>query len=190
MRFPLGGNMPIEVACGKCGAKLRAPDNAAGRTAKCPKCGSPITVPSPVVEAELIEEVSQPSAATSGFQVSDEYRSAYRPPAPEPQTAGPASSAPAAGNLGDEFGMRMLLPVGRSWLAIVAGYLGLFSVLACPAPIALVFGILAMLDIRKHPQKHGMGRAIFGLVMGLLGTIALAIFVVEALINGLHSGRR
>lgn len=174
--------MPIEVACGKCGAKLRAPDSAVGRTAKCPKCASPITVPSSAVEAELVEEVSPPPFAPGPFapghgQASDEVRSAYRPPAPEPRSIAPAGGAPPA-NLGDEFAMRMLLPVGRSWLAIVAGYLGLFSLICVPAPLALVFGILAIRDIRKHPQKHGMGRAIFGLVMGVLGTIGLVFAII------------
>jgi len=177
--------MPIEVACGKCGAKLRAPDHAVGHSAKCPTCGSQITVPSPVVEAELVEEAfpqSYAPAPPTGPSDDDEYRSAYRPPAPEPQTAAADDSATApAGNLGDEFAMRMLLPVGRSWLAIVAGYLGLFSLICFPAPIALVFGILAIRDIRKHPEKHGMGRAIFGLVMGALGTIALLLLIVEVI---------
>jgi len=36
----------IEVACPKCMSRFNAPDNAAGRTAKCPNCGSPIEIPS------------------------------------------------------------------------------------------------------------------------------------------------
>lgn len=35
--------MPPPVTCASCGAKLRAPDNAAGSAFKCPKCGKPIT---------------------------------------------------------------------------------------------------------------------------------------------------
>lgn len=73
--------------------------------------------------------------------------------------------------------MRMLLPVGRSWWAIAAGYLGLFSLIVLPAPAALLVSLVAIWDIRRsksspHP-KHGMGRAIFGLVMGILGTLAI-----------------
>ena len=41
--------MPIEVHC-NCGKKLRAPDSAAGRRARCPACGSVMTLPSPVTE--------------------------------------------------------------------------------------------------------------------------------------------
>ena len=36
--------MPLSFACSSCGAKLRAPDNATGRTFKCPQCGMLVTV--------------------------------------------------------------------------------------------------------------------------------------------------
>lgn len=68
---------------------------------------------------------------------------------------------------------RVLLPVGRSGWAIAAGYLGLFSLLVAPAPLAIAAGLLALADMRRHPEKLGMGRAVFGLVMGALGTVAL-----------------
>ena len=80
-------------------------------------------------------------------------------------------------DLGQDAGMRMLLPVGRSGYAIAAGYLGLFSLLIFPAPLALLFGIIAVVDIRKHPSKHGMGRAVFAIGMGTLGTVALGMLV-------------
>ena len=56
--------------------------------------------------------------------------------------------------------LRFILPVGRSGYAIAAGYLGLFSLIVFPAPLALLFGILAVGDIRRHPKKLGMGRAV------------------------------
>jgi hypothetical protein len=88
--------------------------------------------------------------------------------APLPQRMSPPP------NLGDNAGMRLLLPVGQSGWAVAAGYLGLFSVLLLPAPLALILSIVALLDIQKSKstglRKHGTGRAIFGLVMGVLGT--------------------
>lgn len=81
--------------------------------------------------------------------------------------------------------MRLLLPVGRSPLSIIAGYLGLFSVLVIPAPFALLLGILAVMDIRRHPEKHGMGRAIFGIVMGGLVTLGVAVGILSAIISDL-----
>jgi hypothetical protein len=47
--------MSISFECAKCGKKLKAPDNAAGKTSKCPGCGSPVTCPEPVYDAEPIE---------------------------------------------------------------------------------------------------------------------------------------
>jgi hypothetical protein len=69
----------------------------------------------------------------------------------------------------------MLLPVGRSGLAIAAGYAGLFSLVIIPAPIALILSIVAIVDLKGHPEKHGWGRTIFGLIMGLIGTVILAV---------------
>jgi hypothetical protein len=84
----------------------------------------------------------------------------------------------------DDPAMRMLLPIGRSGWAIVAGYLGLLSVLLVPAPFALAVSIVAIRDIRKSRQdprpRRGMGRAVFGLVMGVLGTIGLLAMIISA----------
>lgn len=81
-------------------------------------------------------------------------------------------------SIGNDAGMRMLLPVGRSLWAIASGYLALFSLLLIPAPLALITGILAVLDIKKNPGKHGMGRAIFGIVIGALGTCLLLFLLL------------
>ena len=83
----------------------------------------------------------------------------------------------------ESVGMRMLLPVGRSGLAIAAGYLGLISILLIPAPIALAVSILALIDLRKNPELHGMGRAIFGIISGTLCSILLVVVVVMINLN-------
>jgi len=83
--------------------------------------------------------------------------------------------------LGDDPAIRMLLPVGRSGWAIAAGYLGLISVLCIPAPFALLTGILAIRAMNRNPKKHGMGRAVFGIVMGTLGTLGLVIILLDVL---------
>jgi len=84
-------------------------------------------------------------------------------------------------NVIDDPTMRMILPVGRSILAIAAGYAGLFSILLFPAPIALILGILAVIDIKRHPEKHGMGRAVFALITGGFFTVFLLLFVFLSL---------
>ena len=76
--------------------------------------------------------------------------------------------------------IKWLIPIGRSGFAIASGYLGLLSVLMIPAPFALLFGILALVDIKKHPKKTGKGRAWFGIVIGGLGTVLLVLSLIAA----------
>lgn len=96
----------------------------------------------------------------------------------------PLYRGPAPARMEDSVGMRMLMPVGRSFWAILAGYLGLLSLVIVPAPLALIVSIVAILDLRKSKAtdkpKYGMGRAIFGLIMGILGTVALLYFVLKS----------
>lgn len=89
----------------------------------------------------------------------------------------------------DSQAMRMIIPIDRSGLAVAAGYLGLVSILYVFAPFALVLGILAIRDIKKHPEKHGMGRAIFAVVMGGIFTVVLLISIVVSLIAIFVPGR-
>ena len=74
--------------------------------------------------------------------------------------------------------MRWIFPVGRSGLAIAAGYFGLFGLLVFPAPLALALGALAVIDLRRHPDKRGWGRAIFGITIGVAGSAILGIALV------------
>jgi hypothetical protein len=73
--------------------------------------------------------------------------------------------------------MQWLLPVGRSPFAIAAGYLGLLSFIPFVSYVAILIAVLAIIDLRRHPEKSGWGRVIFGLViaipMSLLYTVSL-----------------
>jgi hypothetical protein len=102
------------------------------------------------------------------------------------QTAGvligtPAAAPPTAPSLGDDAGMRLLLPVGRSGWAIIAGYLGLMGWLIVPlAPFALMTAELGRRQIAADPRKHGMGREIIGFIGRAIGTALLLFFVFAA----------
>jgi hypothetical protein len=74
----------------------------------------------------------------------------------------------------------MLLPVGRSPLSIVAGYVGLLSILLVFAPVALALGILALRQLQRTPGLYGRGRAIFAIVMGGVFTVVLIAVLVHA----------
>ena len=73
--------------------------------------------------------------------------------------------------------MEWLIPINRSPLAILAPYLGLFSVLLIPAPFAVIVGILALRDLKKNPTRKGAGRAWFGIIAGAIGSIFLLITI-------------
>jgi hypothetical protein len=92
-----------------------------------------------------------------------------------------------SGGIGDDAGIRLLIPVGRSGWAIAAGYLGLFSFVLIPAPLSMIVSAIAIRDIRRSrgtaKVKHGMGRAVFGLVTGVAGTVLLGIITFDML-NG------
>jgi hypothetical protein len=126
----------------------------------CPKCGAPND--DNAFRCVRCDEIVQQLAAQG--------------PAP-----GVAPARPK--NLGDDAAMRMLLPVGRSGLAIAAGYLGLCSFILFLGPIAILVGILAIRDLKAHPDKHGMGRAVFGIITGGLATLVLLALFVAAIVK-------
>lgn len=88
---------------------------------------------------------------------------------------------PRRRSIGDNAGVRALLPVGRSGLAIAAGYVGLVSFLVWPAALAaIILGILAIRDIKRNEGKHGMGRAIFALIAGGIVVVGFLVLVLSA----------
>ena len=79
----------------------------------------------------------------------------------------PAHPVAPPQDLGQSPVMRALLPVGRPWQAIVAGYVGLFAIfIVFLGPIAIGFGVWGI-----QAGGHGKGRSIFGIVAGVWGTV-------------------
>jgi predicted RNA-binding Zn-ribbon protein involved in translation (DUF1610 family) len=64
--------MPLSVACSSYGAKLRAPDNAIGRTFKCPNCGNQLAVAA--VSASRVERLGSPRMSEALDDVSIKRR--------------------------------------------------------------------------------------------------------------------
>jgi len=92
-----------------------------------------------------------------------------------------AAAQPQRRSIGDNAGIRALLPVGRSGLAIAAGYVGLASLVVWPAAlVAILLGILAIRDIKRNEGKHGMGRAIFALIAGGIVIVGLLVLIIAS----------
>ena len=73
--------MPIVVTCPKCPTKLSAPDSAAGKAVRCPKCGAAAPVPNllpaeemPVVEATVAPPKAKPKPVVADARDDDDDR--------------------------------------------------------------------------------------------------------------------
>lgn len=74
-----------------------------------------------------------------------------------------------------------LLPTGRTWQSIAAGYVALLAMfLWFLGPVAVGLGIWALTASRKS-GAHGRGRAIFAVVVGTLATFIMVAVVLQAL---------
>src|SRR5258708_7578566 len=88
--------MPIEFRCQKCGKLLRTGDETAGKQAKCPECGSIMSIPIP--EPQQPEPSIPPPipAALSGNPFGS-----FTSPLQQPETFNPYQ-APTSGGYGSD----------------------------------------------------------------------------------------
>jgi hypothetical protein len=84
---------------------------------------------------------------------------------------------------------RMLTPVDRPASAIVAGYLGLLSLLPLFGIAAILVSLVALRTLKANPDLSGRGRAIFGLVMGSVTTLVYAIPIIMVIYEAIQSAR-
>jgi hypothetical protein len=120
--------MPIAVLCPGCEARLNAPDTAAGKTVKCPKCQAPMVIPAPDPEPEP-EEV--PRRRPAAEREDDRPRKKRRPVDDEdedddhPRRKGkrkPAKAGPPVGLLVGGGLAALLLLVGGGFAAYWFGF--------------------------------------------------------------------
>jgi uncharacterized protein DUF4190 len=92
-----------------------------------------------------------------------------------------------------EKAVKWLIPIGRSGWAVASGYLGLLSCFPFVGLLfgiaAVVTGILAIRRAKKNPKMGGRGRAVFGIVMGIIGILFWGIGTI-ALIQNALSGKK
>lgn len=78
--------------------------------------------------------------------------------------------------------IKYILPVGRSGWAIAAGYLAFLNILfilsIVTAPVTLIFAYLGWRDIKKNPDKLGMGRIYFAVITSVLALLLLFLSIV------------
>ncbi len=89
---------------------------------------------------------------------------------------------------------RLVMPVDLPGSAIAAGYLGLgalFPLIGLPLGVfAIVCGVRALQRIELDPTLHGSGRAWFGIIAGVLGTVVWGLGVVVLVIGLIIDSQR
>ena len=102
-------------------------------------------------------------------------------PKPEPSPH-PAHQHPAQRGFGESpaGAVHWLLPTGRCWQSLVAGYVALFALVLWPlGPVALGLGVWALVRASRD-GSHGRGRSIFAVVVGLSATgLLLAVIATR-----------
>lgn len=147
--------------CNKCKKVVKYPESYEGQHRTCPHCAALI-----LFKKSENSNIQKVFCTNCGEQISNKIAIC------------PKCGVPTNDKSTNDAVTKFLLPVGRSPYAIIAGYLGLFSMLIVFAPLALIFGILAIKDIQLN-KTGGLGRAIFGTIMGSIFTIVLIIILIN-----------
>lgn len=186
--------MPITVECPTCAAKLRAPDTAAGKRIKCPKCAGIIPVPAAAVPPprEIEEQVA---AAPPRRRVEEDV---------EDRPSGSRAEVDEDGDFGDQPRRRGprrdaheteatgTFPMVLGIISIVFAALAIpLSLMSCCPPIAFVAGAMSGLALLLAgigivmgfmQQKRGLVCPTIGVGISM---IALIFVVVGVVIFGL-----
>lgn len=97
-----------------------------------------------------------------------------------PQPMGSQPVAPPERNRG----LEMVMPINRSGWALAAGYVALFSIpFVFLAPVAVILGIIGLLDLKKNPSRAGRGRCWFAVIYGGLTIVLSAIVLILSAMN-------
>lgn len=190
----------FKQACPHCGARYQFEENAAGRRARCKKCGDPFTVEVPesedagpiplMADDGFWDEASQAAEkATAPVAVAPGAAALTTPPmtaaAAPPYNAPPTSrtTLPRRDEEGDATGG--LIPY-KNPQALIAYYLGIFSFIPLLGVLiglaALILGIGGLRYRKKHPKVHGTVHAWIGILVGggfmlLWGAVVVLVIV-------------
>lgn len=100
------------------------------------------------------------------------------PTVPPPGADFPVPPAAPTPDHGPSTSMHWLLPVGRSWQSLLAGYMGIGGlVFAIAGYVGVLYGLATIgmgvwALIVARSGGHGSGRAVFGIIAGALTVVA------------------
>ncbi|MFD4655170.1 DUF4190 domain-containing protein [Kitasatospora sp. NPDC058444] len=168
-----------------------APDLSAGPPAARPAAPPPQAAPPQAVPPSAAPpQPPYPLPAGGWASVTPPAQSGFPPGHPYAQAPDPGQgpAAPVPGYVpGPEYGPGYVparVPAPTNGFAVGSLVTGLLLV----APLALVFGILALVQINRRKER-GSGMAVTGLVLGTIGTVLLAIGLGAADFSSARAGR-
>lgn len=161
--------MSFTIACSSCGAKLRVPDKAVGRTFKCPKCGNQVAV-SGVTSSRV-----EPSRSPKTSEAPDD-----EPTEGEPKAVDERGFSNAAFILG----VVSLVPSSIGLLISFFPCIGWFAVFPCI--LGLVLGAIGCAVALVY-QKRGIAFPLAGSITALAGiaTVVLWMTVCSGILGGI-----
>ena len=183
--------MPINVTCPSCSATLRAPDTAAGKQIKCPKCQTVITVPGATAPPESQMSPAPPppmASAAPAKAVVPDYEEDDRPRRrtrededdDRPRRRWRRSSGDGANQSSSNNGLSIGLGIGAIAMGLLAA---VFSLVPCcgafvawPAGgIGLLLGLIGLAVCLMAKEKNVGAMIMTGLGSLInVGAIALA----------------
>lgn len=137
--------MPITVQC-DCGKRLTAPDNSLGKRARCPSCGSTVTITAPTSDADNPFAYPDNSPNVTDSETADATTPRHSiPAASAPQPSGYSGIIRIIRETAVNSGYRitslgpgeLILEKGNMWLSIIFGAIAAyinFRVRVTPAP--------------------------------------------------------
>lgn len=190
--------MTIEFHCVQCGKLLRTSAEKAGLEAKCPGCGTSVTVPHPATDREDLDDFDEFYDDEFGSDY-DEFES---PPLP-----GRMKNCPMCGEQiqaaavkcrycgeeiyepGQSIGGAGGRTTGMAGTALGTGIASIVFSLCCgcfsiPLGIsAVTFGFLALSEIKRN-KMAGKGMAIAGIVCGFVSILLFVLILVLQIFSG------
>ncbi len=158
--------MPIEFTCSQCVSVLRVPDEHRGKQAKCPKCGSIISIP----------PESQPPTFTADGGIQPSYSQPLDHPQADPNKLG---QPPIANPYLPTAAVGYYAP-HRGGLILTLGILAIVCNLCCiPGIMAWVMGAGDLKKIKTgqmDPQGESLTSA--GMILGIVGTALVALLII------------
>lgn len=165
--------MSIEFRCTQCDKLLRTSDDTAGKQAKCPECGTLMTVPAANLSATLPGNQGKPVGAASPFGSSDQPSG---PPSDENPYQSPAQYGPLPG-AGQPDAMAAQKVSAPATALMIAGGLGVAMQLLSSA------GNLLGVGAGAFQQRQAMGMLLTGganVAMSLIGIVVGGLVVYGA----------